>query len=67
MAGTLKDVIGFAGCLVMISGQEARLATVVTFWDGDDRVQRCGEKVRWVHALLAPYLDRCLRVPCSRR
>jgi len=32
MAGTLKDVIGFAGCLVMISGQEARLATVVTFW-----------------------------------
>ena len=47
MAGTLKDVIGFAGCLVMISGQEARLATVVTFWDGDDRVQWCGEKLRF--------------------
>ncbi len=62
IAGALKDVTGFAGCLVMISDQEARLVTVVTLWCGDDRVQRCGENVRWVHALLAPYLDRCLRV-----
>src|SRR5882762_8273063 len=62
IAGALKDVIGFAGCLVMIADQEARLVTVVTLWCGDDRVQRCGENVRWVHALLAPYLDRCLRV-----
>ena len=62
VAGALKDVIGFAGCLVMISDQEARLVTVVTLWGGDDRVERCGENVRWVHALLAPYVDRCLRV-----
>jgi hypothetical protein len=62
IAGALKDVAGFAGCLVMISDQEARLVTVVTLWAGDDRVKRCGQNVRWVHRLLKPYLDRCLRV-----
>ena len=62
IAGALKDVTGFAGCLVMISKQEARLVTVVTLWAGDDRVKRCSQNVRWVQALLAPYLDRCLRV-----
>jgi hypothetical protein len=62
IAGALKDVTGFAGCLVMISDQEARLVTVVTLWAGDDRVKRCGQNVRWVRALLTPYIDRCLRV-----
>ncbi len=60
--GALKDVTGFAGCLVMVSDQEARLVTVVTLWAGDDRQRSCSENARWVHALLAPYLDRCLRV-----
>jgi hypothetical protein len=62
IAGALEDVSGFAGCLVMVSEYEARLVTVVTLWAGNDRVKRCGENVRWVRALLAPYLDRCLRV-----
>ncbi len=62
ITGALKDVTGFAGCLVMISDQEARLVTVVTLWAGDDRVKRCSQNVRWLHALLAPYLDRRLRV-----
>jgi hypothetical protein len=62
IAGALKNVTGFAGCLVMISDHEARLVTVVTLWVGNDRVKICGENVRWVRALLAPYLDRCLRV-----
>jgi hypothetical protein len=62
IAGALKDVTGFAGCLVMISDQEARLVTVVTLWTGGDRAIRCRENLRWVHALLAPYVDRCLRV-----
>lgn len=62
IAGALKDVAGFAGCLVMISEQEARLVTVVTLWAGDDRVKRCGQNAEWVQALLNPYLDRCLRV-----
>jgi hypothetical protein len=46
----------------MISDHEARLITVVTLWAGADREKRCGENIRWVRALLAPYLDRCLRV-----
>jgi hypothetical protein len=62
IAGAFKDVTGFAGCLVMISDQEARLITVVTLWTGDEREKRCGENVRWIRALLAPYVDRCLRI-----
>jgi hypothetical protein len=62
LASALKDVNGFAGCLVMISDQEARLVTVVTLWAGNDRAKCCSQNTRWVHALLKPYLDRCLRV-----
>jgi hypothetical protein len=62
IAGALQGVTGFSGCLVMVSDQEARLVTIVTLWTGNDREKRCSENVRWVHALLAPYLDRCLRV-----
>lgn len=60
--GALQEVTGFAGCLVMVSDQEARLLTVVTLWSGNDRHKRCAENARWVHALLAPYVDRRLRV-----
>ena len=42
--------------------QEARLVTVVTLWTGSERVKCCRENVRWVNALLAPYLDRRIRV-----
>jgi hypothetical protein len=62
IAGALKDVTGFAGCLVLVSDQEARLVTVVTLWAGNERVKCCRENVRWVNALLAPYLDRRIRV-----
>jgi len=58
----LGEVAGFAGSFVMIANHEARLVTVVTLWSGEDRMQRCSENVRWVRALLTPYLDRCLRV-----
>jgi hypothetical protein len=62
IVGALKNVTGFAGCLVMVSDQEARLVTVVTLWSGNERVKCCRENVRWVNALLAPYLDRRIRV-----
>jgi len=62
LAGAFKEVTGFAGSLVMVSGQEARLLTVLTLWSGQDRQRLCNENLRWVRALLAPYLDRCLRV-----
>jgi hypothetical protein len=62
LAGALQDVSGFAGCLVMISEQEARLVTVITLWVGNDRLKQCRENASGVHKLLAPYVDRRLRV-----
>jgi hypothetical protein len=62
LAGALQNVSGFAGCLVMVSEQEAQLVTVITLWVGNDRLKHCRENVRWVQKLLAPYVDRCLRV-----
>jgi hypothetical protein len=62
VAGALEGVAGFAGCLVMISEQEARLVTVITLWVGSDRRKRCCENARWVQKLLTPYVDRYLRV-----
>ena len=62
LACALKEVTGFAGCLVMISDQESRLVTVVTLWAGEGRLKRCDENARRVRTLLAPYVDRCLRV-----
>lgn len=60
--GALGEVSGFAGCLVMVSDQEARLITVVTFWEGDEAQKCCKRSIKWVQALLASYVDRCLHV-----
>jgi hypothetical protein len=62
LSSAFGEVAGFAGSFVMIANQEARLVTVVTLWSGDDGTRRCNENLRWVRALLAPYIDRCLRV-----
>lgn len=58
---TLQEVEGFAGCAVMISEQEARLVTVVTFWRGHDRARLASTNAKWVEQLLDPYIDRQLR------
>lgn len=58
----LEDVAGFAGSLVMVSDQEARLITVVVFWEGTEARRGGAQVARRVRALLGPYLDRCLRV-----
>ena len=57
----LEDIAGFAGSLVMVSDQEARLVTVIIFWNGTEARRSCERSMRRVRALLAPYLDRCLR------
>jgi len=62
ISGALGEVAGFAGAFVLIANYEARLVTVVTLWTGEDRMQYCQENLKWVRALLTPYLDRCLRV-----
>lgn len=58
----LEDIAGFAGSLVMVSDQEARLITVIIFWSGPDSRRSCERSVRRVRTLLVPYLDRCLRM-----
>ena len=62
MERTLREVTGYSGCLVMISDQEARLVTVLTFWSGADRATRCAATTPWVQKLLSPFMDHCLRV-----
>ena len=57
----LEDFAGFSGSLVMVSDFEARLITVIIFWQGSEARRSCAQSVRRVRALLAPYLDRCLR------
>jgi len=47
---------------VMVSDQEARLITAIIFWEGSEARRSGAQVVRRVRALLAPYLDRCLRV-----
>ena len=59
---TLQEIESYAGCMVLISEQEARLITVITFWQGADDRRRCRENVESVDTLLASYVDRRLRV-----
>jgi len=54
----LEDFAGFAGSLVMVSDSEARLIRVTIFWQGSEARQSCAQSLR---ALVASYLDRCLR------
>ncbi len=60
--GALGQVAGFAGCLLLISDKEPRLATVITFWEGENRAALSNNSAPWVHKLLAPFLDHCLQV-----
>jgi hypothetical protein len=62
----LQRVEGFAGCAVMVSEQEARLVTVVTFWRGKDRGRLASANSLWVEQLLDPYVDRQLRTHTLR-
>ncbi len=41
---------------------EAAIPAAIAGGAGDDRLELCSLNARWVHALLKPYLDRCLRV-----
>jgi len=58
----LRGVAGFAGCLTMISDQESRLVTIITFWTGADRTRLSNRNAQRVRKLISPYLDRCLRL-----
>ena len=62
----LQRVEGYVGCAVMVSEQEARLVTVVTFWRETDRIRIASANSLWVEQLLDPYIDRQLRTHTLR-
>ena len=62
LTSVLKDVSGFAGCLVMVASLEARLVNVVTLWKGANAHKRSAENVRWIQTILTPYMDHRLRL-----
>ena len=57
----LANSRAFSGCMVLLSEQEARLVTVITFWTGRDRAKHCTENSKQVESLLLPYVDDWLR------
>ena len=66
IAATFETTPNFAGCAVMVSEQEQRLVTVLTFWRGASARSLPPESARWVSKLLDPYMDRKLRVQTMR-
>ena len=62
ITATFKGAPNFAGCAVMVSEQEQRLVTILTFWHGVSSISLPPESVLRVSKLLDPYMDRKLRV-----
>src|SRR5579859_6093011 len=58
----LGQVSGFAGCVMLVSDKEPRLARVMALWEGESRATLCRNSAPWIHELLAPFLDHCLNV-----
>jgi len=63
----VKEVNGF--CRVPRDGFRpgSAVLNVITLWSGKERQKFCNENLRWVHTLLAPYLDRLSARANSRR
>ncbi|HET7150683.1 MAG TPA: hypothetical protein VFI60_04685 [Candidatus Acidoferrum sp.] len=56
------ELTGFRGSMVMVSEQEPRLITAVIFWNSCDWQQSSSQCARRARAVLAPYVDRSLRI-----
>jgi len=53
---------GFLDGMVLVSDQEARLTTLITFWSASVLEKSREQKVKWLQNILKPYLDRCLHI-----
>ena len=51
----------FAGCIVLISEEEARLMTVITLWTGKDHSKACSDSLEQLKRLLEPHIDTWMR------
>ena len=59
---TWGDEPSFLSGVVMVSEQEARLTTLITFWRSGELERTREQRVRWLQKIIGPYLDRCVRV-----
>ena len=53
---------GFVSGLLLVSDQEARLVTLVTFWRAGWLERDRERRIRWLQRILEPFMDRWLRV-----
>jgi hypothetical protein len=51
----------YAGCMVLISEEEARLVTVITLWNGKEHLKACTESLDRLKGLLEPHVDSWMR------
>jgi hypothetical protein len=51
----------FAGCIVLVSEQEARLMTVLTLWNGADPANASDDSLESLKRLLEPHVDSWMR------
>ena len=61
MRDAAADSGTFAGCIVLLSEQEARLVTVITLWKAADQSNEYLEGCKKLENILDPYVDRWLR------
>ena len=66
IAGILRDSFererDFLQALVLVSEQETRLMTVITFWHSQGFAEARERRVMWLRKKLTAYLDQWLRV-----
>jgi len=56
---------GLEGSIVLVSDREARLVTVLTFWDGVQFAAGREVRIAWMQKLLRPFADGGIRAHTS--
>ena len=62
-AGLVRE--GLETGLLLVSDREARLVTLLTFWDAQRFVNGRERRIAWMQKLLAPYADGPIRAQTS--
>jgi len=62
-AGLVEE--GLESGLLLVSDREARLVTLLTFWDAERFQSRREQRIRWMQKLLAPFADGPVRAQTS--
>jgi len=62
-AGLVQE--GLETGLLLVSDREARLVTLLTFWEAERFVSRREQRIAWMQKLLAPFADGPVRAQTS--